>query len=42
MAELEEAQAFAMASSLPDPADLEKGVYHEPGCYWDHDAEGMS
>ncbi|MBS1251771.1 MAG: Acetoin:2,6-dichlorophenolindophenol oxidoreductase subunit alpha [Anaerolineales bacterium] len=32
---LEEAQAFAEESPMPDPADLEKGVYHEPGCYWE-------
>jgi pyruvate dehydrogenase E1 component alpha subunit len=36
-AELEEAQAFAEESPLPDPDDLEKGVYHEPGCYWEQD-----
>jgi TPP-dependent pyruvate/acetoin dehydrogenase alpha subunit len=34
-ADLEDAQAFAMGSPLPDPEDLEKGVYHEPGCYWE-------
>jgi pyruvate dehydrogenase E1 component alpha subunit len=37
MADLEEAQSFAEQSPLPDPMDLEKGVYHEPGCYWDQD-----
>jgi TPP-dependent pyruvate/acetoin dehydrogenase alpha subunit len=36
-ADLEDAQEFALRSPLPDPADLEKGVYHEPGCYWDRD-----
>lgn len=35
MADLEDAQSFATHSPLPDPGDLEKGVYHEPGCYWD-------
>jgi pyruvate dehydrogenase E1 component alpha subunit len=35
MAELELAQTFAERSPLPDPDDLEKGVYHEPGCYWE-------
>jgi pyruvate dehydrogenase E1 component alpha subunit len=35
MADLEDAQAFAMESPLPDPDELEKGVYHEAGCYWD-------
>ena len=34
-AEVEDAQAFAEQSPLPDPADLEKGVYHEPECFWD-------
>jgi len=34
-AELEDAQAFAVDSPLPDPGDLEKGVYHETECYWD-------
>lgn len=37
MAELEDAQAFAERSPLPDPSDLQQGVYHEPGCYWDRD-----
>lgn len=37
MAELEDAQAFAVDSPLPDPSDLEKGVYHEVDCYWDRD-----
>jgi pyruvate dehydrogenase E1 component alpha subunit len=41
MADLEAAQAFALQSPLPDPQDLEKGVYHEPDCYWDQDAEGL-
>jgi pyruvate dehydrogenase E1 component alpha subunit len=36
--ELEDAQAFAEQSPLPDPGDLEQGVYHEPGGYWDQDA----
>lgn len=35
MADVEEAQSFAEHSPLPEPADLEKGVYHEVGCYWD-------
>ncbi len=35
MADLEDAQAFATDSALPDPGDLEKGVYHEADCYWD-------
>jgi len=35
MADLEDAQTHAMHSPLPDPGDLERGVYHEPGCYWD-------
>ncbi|MFQ5341537.1 MAG: thiamine pyrophosphate-dependent dehydrogenase E1 component subunit alpha [Anaerolineae bacterium] len=34
-ADVEEAQSFAEQSSLPDPADLEKGVYHESVCYWE-------
>lgn len=34
-ADLEDAQAFALESPLPDPDDLEKGVYHESECYWD-------
>lgn len=33
--ELEEAQAFAEESPMPDPEDLEQGVYHEPECYWE-------
>lgn len=37
MAVLEDAQGFAEQSPLPDPDDLEKGVYHEPGCYWDQE-----
>ncbi len=32
---LEDAQSFAEQSPLPDPQDLEKGVYHAPGCYWE-------
>ena len=36
-AELEDAQAFAQESPLPDPDDLERGVYHESGCYWDQE-----
>ena len=32
---LEDAQTFAEQSPMPDPRDLEKGVYHEPGCYWE-------
>jgi pyruvate dehydrogenase E1 component alpha subunit len=35
VAELEDAQAFAMESPLPDAADVERGVFHEPECYWD-------
>lgn len=35
VADLEDAQAFAEESPLPDPSDLEKGVYHEPRCYWE-------
>ncbi len=34
-ADLEDAQAFALDSPLPDPDDLERGVYHESECYWD-------
>ncbi len=34
-ADVEDAQAFAEQSPLPDPVDLEKGVYHEAGCYWE-------
>jgi len=37
MGELEEAQAYAERSPLPDPNDLEQGVYHEPECFWDRD-----
>jgi pyruvate dehydrogenase E1 component alpha subunit len=37
MAELEDAQAFAELSPLPDPNDVERGVYHELVCYWDQD-----
>jgi len=33
--ELEDAQALAEESPFPEAADLERGVYHEPGCYWD-------
>lgn len=40
--DLEEAQTFAEQSPLPDPDDLERGVYHEPGCYWDQNLETMS
>ena len=36
-ADVEDAQAFALESPLPDPDDLERGVYHEPGCYWDQE-----
>jgi TPP-dependent pyruvate/acetoin dehydrogenase alpha subunit len=36
-ADLEDAQAFALESPLPDPDDLKRGVYHEPGCYWDQE-----
>lgn len=32
---LEDAQTFAEESPMPDPADLKKGVYHDPDCYWD-------
>jgi pyruvate dehydrogenase E1 component alpha subunit len=39
-AELEEAQDFAVQSPLPDPGLLEKGVYHEPDCYWDRETVG--
>ncbi len=35
---LEDAQSFAEQSPLPDPDDLEKGVYHEVRCYWDQSA----
>jgi TPP-dependent pyruvate/acetoin dehydrogenase alpha subunit len=42
MADLEAAQAFALQSPLPDPQDLEKGVYHEPDCYWDQDTQGLN
>ena len=35
LADLEDAQAFALDSPLPDPDDLERGVYHESECYWD-------
>ena len=35
LADLEDAQAFALDSPLPDPDDLERGVYHEAECYWD-------
>jgi TPP-dependent pyruvate/acetoin dehydrogenase alpha subunit len=34
-ADVKDAQAFATQSPLPDAGDLEKGVYHEPECYWD-------
>jgi len=34
-ADVEEAQSFAEHSPLPDPADLQKGVYHEAVCYWE-------
>ena len=34
-ADLEDAQAFALDSPLPNPDDLERGVYHESECYWD-------
>jgi len=40
MADLEDAQAFAMDSPLPDPADLERGVFHEAECYWDLGVSG--
>lgn len=36
-ADVEEAQSFAEQSPLPEPNDLEKGVYHEAVCYWDQD-----
>ena len=39
MADLEDAQTFATQSPMPDPNDLEKGVYHEPECYWDQDLD---
>jgi pyruvate dehydrogenase E1 component alpha subunit len=39
--ELEEAQALAEQSPLPDPCDLERGVYHEPECYWTHSLTGL-
>ena len=32
---LEDAQSFAEQSPHPDPADLEKGLYHEPACFWE-------
>ena len=38
-ADLEDAQAFAIQSPMPDPNDLEKGVYHGPECYWDQDPD---
>jgi pyruvate dehydrogenase E1 component alpha subunit len=38
-ADLKDAQTFAMQSPMPDPNDLEKGVYHEPECYWDQDLD---
>ncbi|MFQ5595661.1 MAG: thiamine pyrophosphate-dependent dehydrogenase E1 component subunit alpha [Anaerolineae bacterium] len=34
-ADVEDAQSFAEHSPLPDPNDLEKGVYHEAACYWE-------
>jgi TPP-dependent pyruvate/acetoin dehydrogenase alpha subunit len=37
MAELEDAQVYAEQSPLPDPNDVERGVYHELECYWDQD-----
>lgn len=37
MVDLEDAQAFAEQSPLPNPGDLEQGVYHERECIWDHD-----
>jgi len=40
--DLEDAQTFAVDSPLPDPGDLEIGVYHEPGCYWDQDTQEMN
>lgn len=42
MANLEDAQDFAEGSPLPDPSDLEKGVYHEAECYWDQAREGTN
>jgi pyruvate dehydrogenase E1 component alpha subunit len=39
-AQLEDGQAFALDSALPDAGDLEKGVYHEPGCYWEREPTG--
>jgi TPP-dependent pyruvate/acetoin dehydrogenase alpha subunit len=41
MADLEGAQAFAEESPLPDPDELEMGVYHDPGCYWDRDTQEL-
>ena len=38
-ADLEDAQTFATQSPMPDPNDLEKGVYHELECYWDQDLD---
>jgi len=40
--DLEDAQAFAVDSPLPDPTDLERGVFHEPGCYWDQGTQEMN
>jgi pyruvate dehydrogenase E1 component alpha subunit len=34
-AEVEDAQNFATHSPMPDPNELEAGVYHVPECYWD-------
>ncbi len=35
--DLQDAQSFAEQSPLPEPADLERGLYHEVGCYWDQE-----
>jgi pyruvate dehydrogenase E1 component alpha subunit len=39
---VEDAQTFAEQSPFPDPGDVQKGVYHEPGCYWDLDIDTQS
>ncbi len=41
-ADLEDAQAFAEGSPLPDPGDVVRGVYHEPECYWEQEPGGVS
>lgn len=38
-AELDEAQTFAEQSPLPDPNDVQQGVFSEPGGYWDRPIE---